>query len=208
MGWFYHAVRGVLVHWGYWAVLGGLLGEDAGLPVPGETTLMFASFLARKTAQLQITWVILVGIAASVMGDNIGFLLGRHWGKTLIRWMKKLLRMDDDDVGAAKDQMERHGAATVFWARYVFGLRTIAGPLAGMLGMDWRRFVLYNALGAVTWVTTMAMVGFGFASEFQNLLGFFEKVSWTVAAVVFVAGYFLWRRKKKHYQQRHHEGRV
>ena len=208
MGWLYETVRHVLVHWGYWAVLAGLLGEDAGLPVPGETTLMFASFLAHKTTQLKIEWVMLAGIAAAIMGDNIGFLLGRHWGRTLIRWMKKLLRMDEDDVGAAKEQIRRHGGATVFWARYIFGLRTIAGPLAGMLGMDWKRFVLYNALGAITWVTAISMIGFGFANEFESLLGFFEKVSWSVAAVVFLIGYVLWRRKKEHYKQRQHEGRA
>jgi membrane protein DedA with SNARE-associated domain len=202
MGWFYQTIRHVLVHWGYWAVLGGLLGEDAGLPVPGETTLMFASFLAHKTAKLHIEWVILTGISAAVIGDNIGFFLGRYWGETLIRWMKKLLRMDEDDVGAAKDQIRRHGGATVFWARYIFGLRTIAGPLAGMLGMEWKRFLLFNALGAITWVTALSMVGFGFANEFQSLLEFFEKVSWSLAAVVFLIGYILWRRKKRLFKQR------
>jgi membrane protein DedA with SNARE-associated domain len=208
MNWFDHTVRAVLIHWGYWAVLAGLLGEDAGLPVPGETTLMFASFLAHKSRELHIEWVIVTGVAAAIIGDNIGFMLGRHWGPTLIRWMKKLLRMDNDDVGAAKEQIRRHGGATVFWARYIFGLRTIAGPLAGMLGMEWKRFVLYNALGALTWVTMISMIGFGFASQFNSLLAFFEKVSWGIAATVFTIGYIIWRQKKKHYKQHHHEGRA
>ncbi|MGH9717759.1 MAG: DedA family protein [Candidatus Acidiferrales bacterium] len=208
MAWFFHTVRHMLAHWGYWAVFGGLVGEDAGLPVPGETTLMFASFLAHKTQRLRIEWVILIGISAAVMGDNIGFVAGRHWGKTLIRWMKKLLRMDDDDVGAAKDQIKRHGGATVFWARYIFGLRTIAGPLAGMLGMEWKRFAIYNALGAITWVTFISMIGYGFADEFQTLMGFLEKVSWGIAGAVFVAGYILWRKEKKNYKQRKREGRA
>jgi membrane-associated protein len=105
-------------------------------------------------------------------------------------------------VGAAKDQIRRHGAATIFWARYIFGLRTIAGPLAGMLGMEWKKFLLYNVLGAASWVTAMAFVGYAFSNEFDTLLGFFEKVSWLMALALFTIGYLLWRRQKKRYKER------
>lgn len=201
MHWLSHIVRHALVNWGYWAVFAALIAEDAGLPVPGETTLMFASFLAHKSARLHIEWVILAGIAAAITGDNIGFLLGRHWGKTLIRWMRKLLRMDDDDMGAAREQIRLHGGATVFWARYIFGLRTITGPLAGMLGMEWKRFFLFNALGAITWVPAISLTAFAFAREFHTLMGFFEKVSWGIAGAVFIIGYIAWRKKKQHYKE-------
>lgn len=202
MHWVYTHVEQGLLHWGYWAVLGGLLGEDAGLPLPGETVLMFASFLAHKRAELQLEWVILVGIAAATTGDNLGFLLGRALGDRLLRWIKKLTRADDEDIGAAKAQMKRHGKATVFWARFIFGLRTIAGPMAGVLGMEWKEFALYNLLGACTWVTVMAMIGFAFAAEFQSLLSFFEKMSWGISACFLTLGYILWRRQKKRYEQR------
>jgi membrane-associated protein len=144
MHWLYHIIRHTLVHWGYWAIVAGLLSENAGFPLPGETVLMFSSFLAHKHTRLDLMWVIVVATAASIMGDNVGYLLGHTFGSRLIRWMKKIFRWDDNDVGAAKDQLRRHGAATIFWARYIFGLRTIAGPLAGMLGMEWKRFLIYN----------------------------------------------------------------
>ena len=198
----YHIIRDLLVNWGYWAVLAGLLGENAGMPLPGETVLMFASVLAHKNTGLKIEWVIVAGSGAAIMGDNLGYLLGHKLGRRLIRWMKKLFHMDDEDVGAAKDQMRRHGAATVFWARYIFGLRTIAGPLAGVLGMPWKKFVVFNALGAVTWVTAMAMLGYAFADKFNTLLDYFEKLSWAMAAGLFVLGYLLWRRQKKRYKER------
>lgn len=201
MNWIYHTVRYALAHYGYWAVLGGLLGENMGLPLPGETVLMFASFLAHKVNGLNLTWVVVVGTAAAIGGDNLGFLLGRKLGTRLIHWMKKLFHLDDDDIGAAKDQIKRHGGATVFWARYLFGLRTIAGPLAGVLGMGWKRFFLFNALGAATWVTAMAVVGYEFANQFQSLLGYFEKVSWAMAAGLFIIGYLIWRRQKKKYKE-------
>jgi membrane-associated protein len=202
MHWIYHIVRHALVHWGYWAVLAGLVGENAGIPLPGETVLMFASFLAHKNTGLQLTFVILVGTAAAVTGDNLGFWIGRKLGNRLIRWMKKLFHMDDTDIGAAKDQMRRHGPATIFWARYIFGLRTVAGPLAGVLGMEWKKFLLYNALGASTWVTAMALVGYLFADQFDTLLGYFEKASWVLAAGLFALGYYIWHRKKKRFKKR------
>ena len=202
MHWLEHIIRQLLVNWGYWAVLAGLLGENAGIPLPGETVLMFASFLAHKNTGLKIEWVIVAGTGAAIMGDNLGYLLGHKLGRRLIRWMKRLFRMDDKDVGAAKDQIRRHGAATVLWARYIFGLRTIAGPLAGMLGMPWKKFVVFNALGAATWVTTMAMLGYAFADKFNTLLDYFEKLSWAMAAGLFVLGYLLWRRQKRRYKVR------
>lgn len=202
MQWLYHWIRYALVHYGYWAVLGSLLAENGGLPVPGETTLMFASFLAHKTNQLNLAWVILVGIVASTAGDNLGFLLGRKLGNRLIRWMKKIFHLDSEDINAAKDLIRRHGKVTIFFARFIFGLRTVAGPLAGVLGMEWKEFVIFNALGAALWVTCMSLVGYLFANEFDTLLSYFETASWIIAGGLFALGYFLWRRYKKRYRQR------
>jgi membrane protein DedA with SNARE-associated domain len=202
MHWIENTVRYALAHWGYWTVLGALLGENAGLPLPGETSLMLAAFIAHKTQALQIGWVILVGFCAAVLGDNLGFLLGRKLGNRLIRWIKKFFHMDDEDIAAAKDQIRRHGGATVFWARFIFGLRTVAGPLAGVLGMDWKRFMKWNALGAATWVITTAMAGYLFANTFSNWLSYFEKASWIIAGCLFAVGYWLWRRQKKKYKER------
>ena len=208
MHWLDHIARHALVHWGYWAVLGALLGENAGVPLPGESTLMFASFLAHKSGELQLLWVVVAGVGAAIMGDNLGFLLGRKLGFRLIRWMKKVFRLDDEDIAAAKDQIQRHGGLTVFFARYIFGLRTIAGPLAGVLGMEWKRFVFFNALGAATWVTAIALTGYAFANEFSSLLDYVEKASWAIAAGLFALGYYFWRRQKKNFKQRHGQDRA
>jgi len=202
MHWIYQAIRHFLVTWGYWAVLIGVAGEDAGLPIPGETTLMFAAFLAHKTAQLNIYWVIAVGTLAASMGDNLGYLLGRKFGRPLIRRIKKLFRMDDEDIGAAKDLIAHHGGKTIYFARFIFGLRTVAGPLAGMLDMEWWRFFKFNFLGAATWATAISLMGYAFADQFDTLLGYFEKASWALAAGLFTAGYLAWRRYKKRYKDK------
>jgi membrane protein DedA with SNARE-associated domain len=201
MHWLYHTIRYLLVHWGYWAVVLGLLAENAGMPIPGETTLMLASFLAHKNMRLHLVWIILFGIAGAVAGDNLGFWLGRRLGSKLIRWIQKIFHMNDQDICAAKSLVQRHGRATVFLARFIFGLRTVAGPLAGVLGMDWKKFLLFNFLGAAVWVTVMAVIGYVFAMQFQTLLDYFEKASWAIAGGIFLAGYLFWRHYKANYEQ-------
>jgi membrane protein DedA with SNARE-associated domain len=168
---------------------------------------MFASFLANKSPDLKIHWIILAGIGASILGDNIGFWLGRRFGRHFIRWVRKVTRSDDQDVAAAKDLIRRHGGKTVLLSRFIFGLRTIAGPLAGSLEMEWPRFLSFNALGAVLWVSSMALLGFVFANAFRTLLDYFEKAAWALAAGLFVAGYFAWRRYKSNYRTRTAEQR-
>lgn len=200
MEWIAKIVQNALIHWGYIALAGGLLGEDAGLPLPGETVLILASFLARKSSHLSLAIIIPVGIAAAVLGDNFGFWIGRRLGPHLLRWLKDKLKMGEE-VEVAEHQIRRHGGATVFWARYIVGLRTIAGPVAGALGMTWKRFLLFNVLGACTWVTFTAMVGFVFAKGFHSFLGYFEKGSWAISGGIFAIGYFLWRREKKLYRE-------
>lgn len=202
MHWIYDIVREALTSWGYWAVLAGLLGESAGLPLPGETVLMFASFLAHKHTKLEIYWVVVAGIGAAILGDNLGYWLGRRFGPTLIHWVKTLFHINDEDIQAARDLIQRHGARTIFFARFIFGLRTIAGPLAGSLGMRWKTFLKFNALGAAVWVSTMALAGFAFANEFESLLGYIEKASWAIAAGLFFFGYWIWRRQKRNYKRR------
>jgi membrane protein DedA with SNARE-associated domain len=202
MHWVYHTVQHLLTRYGYWAEIGGILGESAGLPLPGETVLMFASFVAYKHQSLEIAWVIVVGIGAAILGDNLGFLVGRKLGSRLIGWMKKLFFMSDTDIGAAKDQIRRRGGATVFWARYIFGLRMVAGPLAGVLGMQWKRFLLFNGLGGAAWVCTMCLVSYAFSSEFNTLLGYLEKASWGITGALFTIGYVVWRKQKSHFKKR------
>lgn len=159
MHWIAHVVREFLVRWGYLALMAGLMGENAGLPLPGETVLMYSSFLARKSDGMSLMLVILVGVTAAIVGDNVGFLIGRHFGPRLLNWLKRHFHLDTQ-IAAATDQIHRHGGATIFWARFIFGLRTVAGPVAGALGMRWKRFAFFNALGAVCWVLAISLTAY------------------------------------------------
>lgn len=207
MDWMYHAVRYALASWGYLAVPVALLAEDAGLPLPGETVLVFAAFLAHKNSGLRLYWIIPIGIAAAILGDNLGFFVGRKLGTWFIRWSKKLTPVDDVDVSAAKDLIRRHGSVSIFFARFLFGFRTIAGPVAGTLQMEWKKFLVANSLGAIAWVTAIATLGYEFASAFNTLLDYFKTVGWGVSGGMFALGYIYWRVEKKKFrdrQQRQH----
>jgi membrane protein DedA with SNARE-associated domain len=200
MEWLAGVVHNVLARWGYLALAAGLLGENAGLPLPGETILMYSSFIAHKTHELSLILIIVVATSAAIVGDNVGFLAGRHFGPRLLRWLERKFNMADD-IATAKDQIRCHGPATIFWARYVVGLRTVAGPVAGALNMSWKAFLISNALGAATWVTSVALIAYAFSNKVDSLAGYIEKVSWVVSGGIFLVGYLLWRRKKKHLEQ-------
>src|SRR6185437_11850061 len=200
MEWLAGWVQWILTRWGYLALAGCLLGENAGLPLPGETILMYSSFVARKTHELNIVLIIVVATAAAMLGDNLGYWAGKRLGPRLLRWLERRFHLQED-IATARDQLRCHGRATIFWARYIVGLRTVAGPVAGALNMEWKTFLLYNALGAISWVTTVALIAFFFGARIHSLTGYIEKVSWVVSSVIFAVGYYLWRCKKKRRQQ-------
>lgn len=163
---------------------------------------MLASFLAHKSPQLHISYVIPVGIGAPVAGDNVGFWLGRRFGRKLIRWLKKILPVNDTDIASAKDLIRRRGWWAIFWARFLFGFRTVAGPAAGALGMEGKSFLQANIMGVFCWVTTIALIGYLFANALQNLLRYFETAGWAISAGLAGFGYFLSRHEKNSFEKR------
>src|SRR5581483_7553461 len=143
-------------------------------------------------------------------GDGLRNRRGQHWvpprsqpGAPTAREWKHLFHVDDEDIAAGEDLIRRRGALTIFFARYIFGLRTIAGPLAGVLRMDWKRFVFWNALGAASWVSAMVLIGYAFGHAFNSLLDFFEKADLAIMAGIIGFGIYFWRRYKKRKGKEH-----
>src|SRR6202051_387461 len=150
-------VRAALVHYGYWAVAGALLLENAGVPVPGGTVLLMASFWAYTEHDLHLGWIILVGTVAATLGDNLGFAIGHHGGPLLLERYRRF--RSGAAVARGEKLFSRYGAATILFARFVFGMRIIAGPLAGMLRMPWKKFVVFYLFWGELWVTVVFFVG-------------------------------------------------
>ncbi|HEY2113564.1 MAG TPA: DedA family protein, partial [Candidatus Angelobacter sp.] len=128
-------LRSALVHYGYWAIAAALLLENAGVPVPGETVLLLASFLAYSERDLQLPWIIVVGTVAATLGDNAGYAIGHYGGRRLLDRYRNIFRVRDEALARAEGIFLQYGAITILFARFVFGMRMIAGPMAGVLRM-------------------------------------------------------------------------
>jgi len=192
----FELLRGFLLHYGYWAVAIALLLENTGLPVPGETILLLGSFLAFSQRQLQLPWIIVVGIASATLGDNIGFFVGLRGGRPLLNRYRQWFRISKEAIANGERVFQRYGPATIFFARFVAGLRVIAGPLAGILRMEWRRFAIYNFLGATVWVTVIATLGYVFGRHWERLLHIVKEFNITILVIgVIVVVLMLWRHR-------------
>jgi membrane protein DedA with SNARE-associated domain len=140
---------------GYGALFGLVFAESAGVPVPGETALLTAGVLA-GAGQLALPVVIVVAAVAAILGDNLGYWLGRRGGRAVLvrRGPFKDHRMRALERGEAF--FDRHGAKTIFVGRFVPGVRVVAAVVAGASAMPWRTFAVYNVAGAFFWATTVA----------------------------------------------------
>jgi membrane protein DedA with SNARE-associated domain len=187
-------LRALLVHYGYWAVAVTLVLENAGLPLPGETMLLLASFLAYSEHVLRLPGLILVGVIAATLGDNIGFLIGHRGGRRFLEKYQHIFRIKQSTLRHAEAVFQRYGAITIFFARFVFGLRMIAGPLAGVLRMPWNKFAVYNFLGASLWVSLMCGIGYFFGQHWQRLITLFRRIDILIAVLAVLLILYIWRR--------------
>jgi membrane-associated protein len=190
-------LRNAVVQYGYWAVGGALLLENAGIPVPGETILLLACFLAYSEQDLQLPWIMVVATLAATVGDNLGFALGYYGGRPLLTRYQALFRIQNKTVERGEELFARYGPVTVFLARFVFGMRVIAGPMAGVLRMPWRKFIIFNFLGAILWVTVISGVGYLFGQHWERLAGEVKRIDIAVAILLVIVAILLWWRSRR-----------
>lgn len=190
-------LRNAVVQYGYWAVGAALLLENTGIPVPGETILLLASFLAYSEHDLRLSWIMVVGTIAATLGDNLGFALGILGGRPLLVRYQSIFRIQESTIKRGERLFARYGSVTVFFARFVFGMRIVAGPLAGVLRMPWKRFAVFNFLGAAVWVSVISSVGYFFGRHWEKLERGMKRFDIVVAIVVVLAAIFQWWRGQK-----------
>jgi membrane protein DedA with SNARE-associated domain len=157
--------------YGYPVLFVGVLLENAGVPVPGETVVLLAGYLSSPPggARLSVGWVIAVTVIAAVLGDNLGFWLGREWARPRLQAGRRFLFLTPRSLQFAEGYFTRYGLWTVFFARFVSGLRVIGALAAGTAGMRWSHFLMANAGGAVAWATSMALLGYFFGHSWHLL---------------------------------------
>jgi membrane-associated protein len=151
-----------------------------------------------------------VGIAAATLGDNIGYWIGRKGGRPLLERYTHLFRIPASVIEKGENVFAKYGSATVFFARFVFGMRIIAGPMAGVLRMDWKKFSIFNFLGAALWVTVISIVGYKFGEEWESLVRVMGRVNLVIGIIALWVGYMVWRayraRKKQQLLQENKAG--
>ncbi len=193
----FHSLRAFVADYGYWAVALALLTESAGIPVPGEITLLLASFLACSEHQLHLGWIIVVATCAATLGGNLGYAVGQYGGRPLLDRYQSVFRISPATLKRGEEIFARYGAAAIFFARFVFGMRVFAGPLAGVLRMRWRAFTLFNFLGAAVWVTFIASAGYLFGQHWRHLLRAMQRFNLAVLIVAVAVILYLWRRYRR-----------
>jgi membrane protein DedA with SNARE-associated domain len=190
-------VQPLLEHYGYLGVGGMLFLEDFGVPVPGEIMLIAAAVFA-GAGQMNIAVVFVVAVLAAVIGDNIGFIVGRFGGRPLAERFGRYVFLTPERLEKAENYFNAHGGKVVTIARFIDGLRQINGLLAGIAGMHWLKFLGYNALGAVLWVGTWCGLGYLAGENIVEIYDTFERYKWyVIGALAVVIAIVITRRVRR-----------
>src|SRR5919199_392699 len=174
-------ILALVSHYGYLVILFGVMLESTGVPLPGETILLAAGVMVQR-GHLDLGYTIAFGIAGAVIGDQIGYWVGREGGRPFVLRWGRYVFITPERLGRAEAFFERHGGKAVFLARFFSGLRVFGALVAGMSRMHWRTFIFYNALGGAVWAAAVVSVGYLLGGS----LGLVER--WTGRATALLGG--------------------
>jgi membrane-associated protein len=160
-----------------------VMAESGGVPLPGETALITAAALAGR-GQLSIALVIALAAAAAIVGDNLGYLIARRYGRGLLQHAGPFLAQRQRVLELGEPFFARHGPKAVFFGRWILGLRTWTAWLAGASDMSWTRFAIWNAAGGVSWAITVGLAGYFIGQSTSGVFTVFGIVGLSLALVV------------------------
>lgn len=189
------AIISVSSSWGY--LLPAIIGlESMGVPSPGETALVLAAVLASQ-GKLQIWLVILIGVISAIVGDNVGYLLGRRFGREVLEAPGPFHQRRKMLISAGDKFFKKHGGKAVLLARWVALVRVAAAWLAGINRMRFRHFFFWNALGGITWGVTFGLVGYYGGKSATKILGQVGIAGAILFGVMIVVGLIVLRRRER-----------
>jgi len=191
-GWLDH----LLESWGYPAVFLFVSAESVGVPVPGETMLILASLYAGSTHKLSIYWIFVIAASAAIIGDNIGYGIGRLGGYRLLSRHGHLVHVDESRLKIGRYLFDRHGGKVVFFGRFVAILRTYSAFLAGTTRMHWLKFLAFNAAGGIVWAGVFCFAYYVFGKALERLQTPADIALVVVAVAALVIGFRYVRRKE------------
>jgi membrane protein DedA with SNARE-associated domain len=185
-----------LESYGLWFLFAIIGLESAGAWLPGETALVAAA-VAASQGSFDIVEVIVVAAAAAIVGDNIGYWLGREGGRRLLYRWGWLGRLSDRVLPPAERFFERHGGKTVFFGRFFGGLRVTAAWIAGITRMPWWKFFFWNASGGIVWAVGVGLIAFYLGkavAEGIGRYGVYGAVGVAILALLVLGAIHLWKR--------------
>jgi membrane protein DedA with SNARE-associated domain len=183
--------------WGYLGIAVFVFVGNLGVPVPEETVVLAAGFLAGRDI-LDPRLVFAVALGSAISGDCFGYLIGRTGGQRLLEQLAMRFKYVARRHRRFKQFFAAHGNKTVFFARFVPGLRFMAGPMAGAAGMGFWRFLGWNVSGATVWCGAMVTLGYLVGDEWEKVAHLVHRAGgWLlVALVVMVVVLSLWWRER------------
>jgi membrane protein DedA with SNARE-associated domain len=197
-----HDLNGILSSYGYFAVFGFVLIETSGIPFPGETMLILASAFAGSTHKLSIYWIIAAAAVAAIIGDNIGYWIGRTGGYKFLRKYGHVIHVDESSMKIGLYLFKCYGSGIVFFARWIPLLRIWGALLAGAHQFEWKRFIVYNAAGGILWATFYGVIAYFFGDLLRQAEGAITYAGFGLAAIIIVGFWFVERRNREHWKQR------
>jgi membrane protein DedA with SNARE-associated domain len=187
---------------GYWVVAAIVGLESMGIPLPGETTLVTAGIYAGTTHRLNIAFVIGAAAVGAIVGDNLGFWIGRRFGYRLVLRYAPFLRLTTRRIKLGQYLFQSHGGKVVFFGRFIAILRTLAALLAGINWMPWWRFLLFNMAGGIVWATAFGLSSYVLGEEIEEIRGPVSMVGVVLACVAAVAGFWFVRRHETELEEK------
>ncbi len=192
-----HNPTHLLAAYGYWAVLLFVGVESTGIPFPGETMLLAAAIYAGTTHRLALPLVIAAAAAGAILGDNLGFWVGREGGYRLLRRYGRYVHLDERKLKLGMYLFQKHGGKVVFFGRFIAVLRVWAAFLAGTYRLSWPRFLLFNATGGLLWATLYGAGGYLLGQSAQTLKGPVGIATAVLAVLVLIISGLILRRHER-----------
>jgi membrane protein DedA with SNARE-associated domain len=184
---------------GYPAVFFLVMGECMGIPLPGETGLLIAAAASGTGKMFSIWWVISAAAAGAIVGDTLGYWIGRRGGRSLVLRLTGKFFIKREHLEKAEVFFLHHGGKAVFFGRSVSYLRVLTALLAGVSRMYYPKFLLFNALGGIAWAVVFGLAGYAFGKNLGFLEERIREIGWGALAVFIMAviAYILWKKAGK-----------
>jgi membrane protein DedA with SNARE-associated domain len=182
------ALISLIPTYGPWIIFGVVALESAGVPLPGETILVSAALLAATTAQINVVVVVLAAATGAIVGDGLGYMVGRRLGLPFLRRYGRYIRLDEDRLLIGRYLFFRYGNAVVFFGRFIAVLRMFAALLAGANSMPAGRFFFFNITGGVCWACLFGFGAYAVGAEIYKISGTLSMIS---LGLFIAAGYAL-----------------